>query len=493
MSVVKGLPIELKGMDMVSLPDSVSSYSVKVAPQNLTSISSNTFTVNSTNVAAAKIQQLTFPSTQVNFDIPAGMSKNTWVDTAKSTISYRVNYKRVEGSTQLGNIMTAQLQHNAFNYWNRIFHVSATGNIIDDVPLINLAHTNYLQQNLSVQELDSLALPYGFNAETTVGGAASSNANTGHAIAGWNAQQSASTTTNNYYSYEMPLPSSVIGSYARGMFPIGSVSKMTLSLVCDSIAPVGLYFSGQGTASASTDLQIIISDIAINLQYVDLGEEGSRLLGGGAKICSGITQRVSSSTINAGTSGAVSVLMGLRGSSVRNLTTRCVENSVSLAGCANDKYDSKLLLATGLNYYLQGSQRVPPNPLDSIRSVASVYMRALQASHAFNERAYKMCSTPQSFCIYTDVPAGTNLPSDKDSYLTSSATAISSLATWMFSYPLQKVSKSKILDGMSFQQSNQFFETTLNVGSTNNLTLYFIAELDVIYIITPDGDVQTRI
>ena len=153
--------------------------------------------------------------------------------------------------------------------------------------------------------------------------------------------------------------------------------------------------------------------------------------------------------------------------------------------------DSKLLLATGLNYYLQGSQRVPPNPLDTIRQPASVYMRALQASNAFSERAYKMCSTPQSFCIYT--ATGSTLPSDKDSYLTSSATETSSLATWMFSYPLQKVSKSKILDGMNFNSSNQFFEANLNVGSTNNLTLYFIAELDVIYIVTPDGDVQTRI
>lgn len=490
MSVVKGLPSELK-MDMVSLPDSVSSYSVKVAPQNLTSVSSNTFTINSTNVSAAKVQQLTFPSTQINFDIPAGMSKNTWLDTAKSTISFRVNYRRVEGSTALGDIMTARLQHNAFNYFNRIFCVSATGSIIDDVPLINLANTNYLQQNLSVQELDSLALPYGFNAETSVSGTSSTNQNTGHAIAGWNSTQSTSTTTNNWYSYEMPLPSSVIGSFCRGMFPIGSVSKLTLSLVVDSIAPVGVNFSAAGTASASTDIQIVIQDLAINLQYVDLGEEGSRLLGGGAKIVSGITHRVSSSTINSGTSGAVSVLMGLRGSSVRDITTRCVENVVSTAGSANDKYDSKLLLATGLNYYLQGSQRVPPNPLDTIRQPASVYMRALQASNAFTERAYKMCSTPQSFCIYT--ATGSTLLSDRDSYLSSSSTAISSLATWMFSYPLQKVSKSKILDGMNFNNSNQFFEANLNVGSTNNLTLYFIAELDVIYIITPDGDVQTRI
>jgi hypothetical protein len=424
-------------MQMVSLPESVSSYSVKVAPQNLTSIVSSTFTANPTNVASASVKQISMPSTQINFDIPAGQSKNTWIDSAKSTLSFRVNYKRVEGSTALTDIVKANLIHNAYNYFNRIFHVSATGNIIDDVPLSNLANTNYLQQNLSAQELDSLALPYGFNAETSVGGASSSNANTGHSIATWSAVQTLSTTTNTYHSYEAPLPSSVMGSFARGMFPIGSVSKLTLSLVSDAIAPICLAFSAIATTGASTDFSITISDLALNLTYVDLGESGSALLGNGPKICSGITHRVSSSTINSGTSGSISVLMGLRGSSVRDITTRVVENVVSTAGSANDKYDSKLLLATGVNYFLQGSMRVPPNPLDVIRQPASVYMRCLQASNAFNERQFKMCSTPQSFCIYT--ATGASLPTDKDYYLSSSTTAYNSLATFMFSMPLQKV------------------------------------------------------
>jgi len=490
MSVVKGLPSELK-MDMVSLPDSVSQYAVKVAPQNITQIASSDFTINSTTVAAASIKQISMPSQQINFDVPAGMGKNVYVDTAKSTISFRVRYRRTEGATGLASAWDANLIHNAFNYFNRIFHVSATGNIIDDVPLVNLANTNYLQQNLSVQELDSLALPYGFNAETTVSGTASQNRNSGHDIANWTSTQTVSTTVDKWYSYEMPLPSSVLGSFCRGMFPIGSVSKLTLSLTTDPVAPVCISFGAQATASASTVISILIQDMALNLSYVDLGEEGSRLLGGSApKIVAGITHRVSSSLVNSGSTGSISVLMGLRGSSVRDITTRCVDGAISTGGSANDKFDSKLLPATSLNYFLLGSQRVPPNPLDTIRQPASVYMRALQSSNAFNERQYKMCSTPQSFCIYS---AGASLPADADAYLTSSATASKSLATWMFSMPLQKVSKSKILDGLSFNQSNQFCELNLYSGPTYNQTLYFIAELDVLYIITPDGDVQTRI
>ncbi len=490
MSVVKGLPAELK-MDMVSLPDSVSQYAVKVAPQNITSVQSSDFTINSSTVAGASVKQITMPSQQINFDIPSGMSKNVWIDTSKSTLSFRVRYRRTEGTTGLASAWDANLIHNAYNYFNRIFHVSATGNIIDDVPLSNLATTNYLQQNVSPQEMDALALPYGFNAETSVSGTSSSNRNSGHDIANWTSTQSVSTTVDKWYSYEIPLPSSVLGSFARGMFPIGSVSKLTLSLTTDPVAPVCLNFGAAATASASTVIGILMQDIALNFSYVDLGEEGSRLLGGsGPKICAGITHRVSSSLINAGSTGAVSVLMGLRGSSVRDITTRCVDGFIGTAGSANDKFDSKLLPASSLNYFLQGSTRVPPNPLDTLRQPASVYMRALQSANAFNERQYKMGSTPQSFCIYS---AGAVPPSDADAYLTSSATASKSLASWMFAMPLQKVSKSKILDGLNFNQSNQFFECNIYSAPTYNQTLYFIAELDILFVITPDGDIQTRI
>jgi hypothetical protein len=486
MSVVKGLPQELKP-DFVSLPESVSSYSVKVVSQNVTSVVSSTL-----NVAAGKtsgqVIQVTMPSTQINFDIPCNQNKNTWIDTSKSTISFRAIYKRVEGGTAMNNSMDAALIHNAYNFFNRIFHVSSTGSIIDDVPLSNLAVTNFLQQNISAQEMDCLSLPYGFNNESAIGATSSTNANTGHSIALWSA---ASTGTKyEYHSYELPLPSSVIGSFARAMFPIGSVSKLTLSLVTDSIAPVCIAFDTTSTGSA--DLSITLSDFAINLQYVDLGEAGSALLGGsGPKICSGITHRVSSTTLNSGVSGAVSQLLGIRGSSVRSLTCRVSEGVVSTAGSANDKFDSKMPLATNINFYLGGKDRIPPNPLSPLTAPASVYMRALQASNAFNERQYKMSSTPQSFCVYT-ATSGDLTTIEKEYNVSSSTTAYNSLATFMFAMPLQKVSKSKILDGYNFNNSNQYCELTLLTGSTNNLIFYFIAELDVIYIIN-DGDIQVRI
>jgi hypothetical protein len=491
MSVVKGLPAELK-MDKVSLPDSVSSYFVKVAPQNVTSVTSQSYAINSTNVAAAGYRAVNSPSTQINFDIPAGQ-KGTYIDVDQSTISFRVKYSRADGATKLsdGILNRVQLVHNAFNFFQRIFHTSATGTILDDVPNVNLAYTNWLQQNISAQEMDSLALPFGFNAETPVDASGSSNANTGHAITGI-ANGTASTTTSVYYSYEVPLPSSLIGRFASQMFPIGDLQKLTLSLVTADVTPVVLYLNAAATGSA--DFSTTIDNISINLKYVSLGEQASALLGGnGMKICSGITHRVSSSTVAASTSGAVSILLGNRGSSVRSLTTRCVDLSTSgptTGGSVNLIYDSKLIPATSLNYFISGVQRCPPNPLDPCRMPASVYMRVLHAANSWSERQFKFSGTPQSFCIY---PAGVSLPSDKDNYLASSASEQKSLATFMFAMNLQKVSKSKILDGMNMNGASSFLEMNLVGGNTNSLTFYTISEQDILFIIDPStGDIQVR-
>lgn len=487
-NIVKGLPEELR-FNSVSLPDSVMSYSVKVAPQNLTSVTSQTYTVNPTNVTGASIKEINVPSTQINFDIPTSGSPYTWIDTAKSTISFRVGYTRAEGGTTIGNICSANLRGCAMNFFARLFETSATGTIITDVPQIHLAHQNDLMMNMSPQEMDALALPFGFNAEAPASN--SLNANTGHSLSTiYGGTQTISTSETEWYSYELPLPSPLLGKFARGMMPIGKVSKLTLSLVTDTTAPITLNFSAAAPASSSSSFSFVIQDLALNLSYVDLGAEASALLGGGSSILHGITHRVSSSTIASGTTGQVSVLMGLRGSSVRSLYTRVVENTISTAGSANGIFDSKLLLSNGVNYFLGGKDRVPPNPLDVLRQPASVYMRALQAANSFSDRQYKMASTPQSFCIYT--ATGSSIPSGSDFYVSSSTTTNTSLASFVFGMPLQKVSKSRILDGYNFQLGNHFFEANLAIASTNNLTLYFIAECDCIYVFE-GGDIQVRI
>lgn len=486
MSIVRGLPEELR-MNAVSLPESVSSYSVKVVPQNVSSISSNSASV-AASAGADTIVEIGVPAQQVIFDIPTVASPNTWVDTAKSTLSMRVKYSITQGGTAFAaNALDAHLRGCAWNFFNRIFHTSATGTIIDDVPLTNLANQHHLQYSYDSAEVDSTALAWGFDFQDA--STNSLNTNTGHAIAGFS-----STSTNDcYYSYEFPLPSSVLGKFCKGMFPIGKVSKLTLTLQTDTVAPITTRIV-TATSSATATISFVIDNIALNFQYVDLGEEGSRLLGGGSSaVVHGITHRVSQSTL-ASTTGAVSVLMGLRGSSVRSIATRVVDGGVTMAASANGIYDSKALLANSINYYLGGKERIPPNPLNNVTQPASVFMRSLHAAESFAERQFKYNGTPREFLIRTasgTAPSAATHQADQRLIDAGSLTNPNYLASWCFAMPLQKVSKSKILDGYNFNGSNQYFEANLQIASSNSLALYFIGELDIIYVIE-NGDIMTR-
>jgi hypothetical protein len=489
MSIVRGLPEELR-MNAVSLPDGVQSYAVKVVPQNLASITSNT---QSITLTANSITEVGVPSTQVIFDIPTVASPNTWVDTAKSMISFRVKYNVACGGTAIAaNDLDAQLRGCAWNFFNRIFHTSATGTIIDDVPLTNLANQNHLQWNYDAAEIDSTALAWGFDFQDA--STNSLNTNTGHNIATFASAGTANTTLSGFYSYSFPLPSSVIGKFCKGMFPIGKVNKLTLTLQTDTTAPITIRCLN-ATASATASASFVMDNISLDLQYVDLGEAGSALLGGGSSaVVHGITHRVSQSTVASGTTGAISVLMGLRGSSVRSLTTRCVDGGVSMAASCNGIYDSKAMLANSINYYLGGKERVPPNPLNNISQPATVFSRALHASEAFAERQFKYHGTPREFllrCASSTAPDASTYQADQRLIDAGSLSNPNYLASWCFAMPLQKISKSKILDGYNFNSSNQYFEANLQIGSTNALALYFIAEMDIIYVIE-GGDIMVR-
>lgn len=491
MSVVRGLPEELR-MNAVSLPEGVQSYSVKVVPQNLSSITSNTTSVVAADGANA-IKEITVPSTQIIFDIPTVASKNTWIDTAKSTISFRVRYQHTAGGTTwAANDLQARLRGCAWNFFNRIFHTSSTGEIVDDVPLCHLAHQQHIGFNQDSAELDSIALAYGFDFQDGVSN--SVNGNSGHAINSYQISPGNSSTFSSYYSYEFPLPSSLLGKFCKGMFPIGKVNKLTLTLQTDTTAPISVRVASV-TASASCSLSFVMDNISINMQYVDLGEAGSALLGGGdSAVVHGITHRVSQSTLPAG-KGAVSILMGLRGSSVRSLATRVVDGSVSASGSTNGIFDSKLLHANSINYYLGGKERIPPNPINVIAQPASAFMRALHASEAFNDRQMKFNSTPNEYlkyCATGDTVDASGNQYDQRIITAGSSTLPTYLSNWCFAMPLMRVSKSKILDGYNFNSSNQYFEANIVATNSASSAVYFIAELDVLYVIQ-DGVIMTRI
>lgn len=485
MSIVKGLPQELKA-DLVSLPDGVSQTIMRIVPENVSSIVSASRAISNAD-GAGTCYEISVPSTTINFNIPTA-SPDSWIDTAKSTISFKVKYDGTPGATAFASgAVVAALRSSAMSFFNRIYHTTGSGTIADDVPLVNLAHHHNLQLNMNSADMDSLALGYGFSYEDA--SANSVNRNNGHTIASYGLSGTAATLASSYYSYEFPLPSSVIGKFCKGMFPIGKLNKLTLSLQTDTTAPVSIRMN-TATASATGSVSFTIDDLAINLVYVNLGPEASRLLGGGdSVIVPAVTHRVSQSTLPSGQAGQFSILMGLRGSSCRDLAVRCVENGLTTATSVNGIYDSKAPIANSINFFLNGRDRVPPNPLNNTALPASVYMRALHSSESFADRQFKYAGTPSNFLT----PVGGTAPSVRDARYVASSTFEDRLASWTFAYPLQKISKSRLLDGVNLNNSaSQFFEMNLQNAHTNACSLYFIAELDIIFVIQ-NGDIVPRV
>lgn len=477
-----GFPSELKSEIDYSLPASVSSYAVKVVPSNLSQVQSPTQTLT-----ASSVIQLNGTSSNIIFDIPAGQGKGIFIDPRFSTLSFRANYEVVSaGSAAI--ITSAVLRSGAMAHFDREYIQSQSGVILDDVNLVGVVADQLHALEIDVAQRDALSMMYGFLYEP--GTAGSYNRSQGHIISNLDAVGSGSLAAgSSYASYSVPLLNSLIGKGAAKFFQIGATNKLQLVLQTAAILPLTII---TGTATTAATVRVTIDNISLNLQYVDIGAEGVRMLNKtGLQYYNGITYRASTATLPASTSGAVSLLTGLRGSSVRAIMTRATEAStVSTAGCVNYLYDSKLPQATSIQYNVNGVM-VPPNPVDLIHAPATAYSFLQEANASFNTYEFKSGLTPDRYCVY--VPGGT-LPTDADYRVSATATSAYNQAQWAFGYNMEKVSKAGILDGANLNSGNTFLNMVLANANTNSLTFIFIAKMDVIYVLdTNTGEVSVRL
>lgn len=482
-----GFPSELKNEIDYSLPSNVESYSVKVMPSNLSSIVSPVTSVG----GATGFYQCGGSNTNIIFDIPAGQGKGVFLDPRFSTLNFRCKY---EISTDNSSIATGNvnLRSSAYAHFDRCYLQSQSGVLLNDVNNYGLVNDELIALEMDVAQRDALALMYGMSFETAT--SSSKNANQGHSIVCW-ANKSAGNFTNSnsppsYNSYSVPLLEPLIGKGASKFFQIGATNKLQLVLQTSAIAPITFNTTTAGSGAA---IKFTIDNIFLNLQYVNIGEEGVKMLDKvGLQYYNGLTYRCSSATLPS-TSGSVSLLTGLRGSSVRNIITRCSEAStISLAGCCNYIYDSKLPQATSIAYNINGVQ-VPPNPVDLLHAPSSAYSFLQEANATFNTYEFKSGLTPECYCTY--IPGGT-LDSTADQVIVTASTAstITTLCSWAFGYNLEKVSKAGVLDGMNLNSGNTFLNMVLANASTNTLTFFFIAKMDVIFILdTNTGEISVRI
>jgi hypothetical protein len=476
-----GFPKELQNAIDYSIPANVNTYAVKVVPSNLSQVQSADQVLT-----ASSTLNLQGTNSNVIFDIPAGQGKGIFVDPRFTTLNMRVKYEIVGTAPSAAVVTSAVLRSSAMAHFDRTYTQSQSGVLLDDVNLVGVVQDQLIALEIDVAQRDALAIMYGFQYEPY--NVSSLNASQGHSISGINATTLAALTSSNY-SYSMPLLNSLIGKGASKFFQIGATNKLQVVLQTAAILPITIL---TGSATTPATLRVTIDNISLNLQYVDIGAEGVKMLEKtGLQYYSGITYRASTSTLPLGAKGAVSLLTGLRGSSVRSIFTRCCEtNTTTTAGCVNYWYDSKLPQASSISYNVNGLI-IPPNPVDLLRAPATAFSYTQEANGSFNTYDFKSGMSPDRYCVFAVSPDA--LPTDADKNITVSATTAYSLAQWCFAYNMEKVSKAGILDGANLNSGNTFLNLVLANGSTNNLTFIFIAKMDIIYILdTATGEISVR-
>jgi hypothetical protein len=463
-----------------SLPAGVSSTAIKVVPSNVSSIVSPTTTLTAgTGIVAV---QCNGANANVIFDIPTGGSKSLFLDPRFTLLNFRVKYAVANAAG--ASISKATLRSSALAHFDRMY-IQSGGVVLEDINLYGVIADQLNALELSQGDLDSLSTMYGFRAESDT----DLNAYQGHKIAGLDAQ-TITGAVNNYYSYSVPILSSLLGKGSHKMLQTGALSNLQLVLQTAAILPVTIMPGAVATTAA--DFTCTIDNISLSMQQVDIGMEGVKMLDKtGVQYYSGITYRASTATLPAGTSGSVSLLTGLRGSSVRGIWTRCTQGGVlDASGCLNFVYDSKLFQATSAQYNINGIN-YPPNPIDLIHAPATAFAALQESNSHFNNYDFKSTITPLRYCAYV---LGGTLANDADARITAGLSSADNLCSFAYGCNLEKVSKAGIMDGLNANQANVYFNAVLANGADRVLTFIFIAKQDVIYVHdTTTGQISVRL
>jgi len=476
-----GLPSELKPELDYSLPAGMSSYQVKVTPANLSQIQSSTQTLT----ASSNIN-ISNTSTNVIFELPTQAGSSTVVDPRFTSLSFRVGYEVVAiGTTNA--VTNCQLRSHAGAYFNRSF-TQAGGVILEDIANFDVINDFIVQQEFNVADRDAIASCYGFDYETS--GASSQNNANGHKVNGIDATAAVAVGIK-YYSYTIPLLNSVIGKGASKFFNISKVNKMQVVLTTSPLAPITMVVGTSSSGSAT--FRVTLDNFSLNLNYVNLGEASKLLSKTGPSYYNGTTWRSSTASIPSGTSGNVTSLVGVRGSSVRALWVKATETTTALstANCINGIFDSKAIIASSLSWNI-GGLAVPSNPVNTSNNPSLAFLQSLQAYNSFDPMSFRSSVVPTRYFTY--IPGGT-LPTDADQLYTvaSTASSVASQCMWSWGLSLETVAKMGILDGVNLNASSTFLNANLLMASTNGITLFYLAKMDVIYIIDEMGNVSVRI
>lgn len=480
------LPAEMQlGSLDYSLPPEARSYQVKVQPSNVSSIVSPDIGI------AANLEggDLAFPSQQIIFDIPCGSSPSTFIDNRFTTLNFTATYA-VGAVASAGSITSANLRSNANSFFDRMYITSQNGQILEDITeyaLVNDLLINF-QMNNAVR--DGTAMQFGFDDST-------GNTSQGHAISVFNGRVAAAGNTCSF-SYSVPILSGLVGALSDKMLNIGRTSKLQLVLQTSSVLPV-TFINTTVTSNAASSVKVTLSNFSITCEYIDIGGSALKMLDqtlvNNQAYIHGVSYRVTSNTIPTGTSGNLSLLAGIRNSSVKSIFVKYVDNltTAQTDGSVNSKFDGKnpSINSWALNI---GGMRYPSNPLNPLLQPSQAFSECEKAIGSFNNAQFQSCITRARYCKLAkggSASAFTATSQDANYTLDSLATA---QCQFFMGYCLEVCAKRGLLSGLNCSSAPIFVENNISTAVGNAQLVYVMAMIDCIFIHdVSTGDISVRL
>ena len=496
-----GLPQEmmLSNLDF-SIPPDAKSFTVKIQPSNIASVTTSFTPTITTNTPFPDIP---FPSQNIIFDIPCGQSPSTFLDNRMTCLNFEMTVActNVNGGST-GKFVDSYLRGGAYSWFDRMYITSQNGQVIEDISEFALVNDTLcaLQMNNSVR--DGISNQYGFEFGTA-------NASQGHKIDCLSSSIDAGAFTTNLserHSYSIPLTSGIIGCLADKMLNIGRTSKLQLVLQTSQIMPIT---GGVGTAftTSAPTYSVTLSNMSISCEYIDIGINALQMLdqtlADGKAYIHGTTYRTSSANIASGTSGTQTLLAGIRASSVKSLFARFGQGGANILATANTggsihgKFDSFNPTISAFAFNI-GGMRYPQQSLLPLLQPATCFTALQQAVGSFNNAQFQSCIIPTAYCRLsaggTASGVGANNTKGATQEYNWNTLGTFSQAQFLLGVNLEVCARRGLLSGLNCTSSPIMAEMTIASAPTNAHTMYVIAMLDHVVIHdVKSGDIQVRI
>lgn len=495
-----GLPAEMQlGSLANSLPPDAKSFSVKIQPSNVSSIVGSPFSPPLGTYAI--LPDTAFPSQNIIFDIPCGTSPSQFLDNRFTTLNFTATLTCSTVGASAGGLaqLGAYLRGCAASYFDRMYITSQNGQIIEDIGEFGLVNDTLIALQMNAAVRHGTAMQYGFNTnlgQSTVDSAMSIGSQ-GHQW--YNAAQSSGPLTNmvESHSYSIPLLSGVIGCTADKFLNIGRTSRLQVVLQTSSVMPLSMSNNGTVWTTAPV-MTLTLSNFSLQCEMVDIGINALQLLDStlidGKAYIHGTTYRTSSASVPS-TTGTLSLLAGIRASSVKSLFARFAQGgAASATNSCNGKYDSVNPCLNAISFNV-GGIKYPQTPINPLLQPSQAFRETQMAIGSFNNSTFQSCIPPDKYCILSAgalTQANNVGATQEENWLT--GTTIGSQAQFIFGECLEICARRGLLSGLNCTSAPIFVEMNVASAPTNAHTCYVQAMLDMVLIHdVKSGDISCRI